>query len=177
MNVVGVVILVSPPRDPIQSKRHKGRRLRAMHMYSAATTAPPWSSKVRWNGRWDLQHDGVVLMVESICGQDFAYAHEVEEERLKKLVKLDKRLQETGSRRPESSNHCDPGYGLPFISACKTKHCKAAFRSIWYRSIQRWRRDAALAPRHLRPSHTWPATIDTRRRRAGRLVAASGPAH
>jgi hypothetical protein len=27
-------------------------------------------------------------MVESICGQDFAYAHEVEEERLGKLVKL-----------------------------------------------------------------------------------------
>jgi hypothetical protein len=26
----------------------------------------------------------MVLMVESICGQDFAYAHEVEEERLKK---------------------------------------------------------------------------------------------
>jgi hypothetical protein len=27
MNVVGVVVLASPPRDPIRSKRHNGRRL------------------------------------------------------------------------------------------------------------------------------------------------------
>jgi hypothetical protein len=54
-----------------------------MHTYSAATTPPPWSSKVRWSGRWDQQHDGVVLMVESICEQDFAYTHEVEEDRQK----------------------------------------------------------------------------------------------
>jgi hypothetical protein len=26
------------------------------------------------------QHNGVVLMVESICGQGFAYAHEVQED-------------------------------------------------------------------------------------------------
>jgi hypothetical protein len=36
---------------------------------------------MRWSGRWDQQHDGVVLMVESICGQGFAYTREVEEER------------------------------------------------------------------------------------------------
>jgi hypothetical protein len=83
MNVVGVVILASPPRDPIRSKRHNGRRLRALHTYSATTNPPPRSSKVRWRDRWDQQHDGVVLMVESICGQDFAYACEVEEERAK----------------------------------------------------------------------------------------------
>jgi hypothetical protein len=46
-------------------------------------TPPPRSSKVRWSGRRDQQHDGVVLMVESIHEQGFAYAHEVEEERLK----------------------------------------------------------------------------------------------
>jgi hypothetical protein len=45
------------------------------------TTPPPRSRKVWWSSRWDQQHDGVMLMVESICGQDFAYAHEVEEER------------------------------------------------------------------------------------------------
>jgi hypothetical protein len=68
-----------------------------MHTYSA-TTPPPWSSKVRWSGRWDQQHDGMVLMVESICGQGFAYAREVEEKRQKKLVKLE--LQATkGERR------------------------------------------------------------------------------
>jgi hypothetical protein len=33
----------------------------------------------------------VVLIVESICGQSFAYAREVEEERLSKIVKLDKK--------------------------------------------------------------------------------------
>jgi hypothetical protein len=87
MNVVGVVILASPPHDPIQSKRHNGRRLRALHTYSATTTPPLWSSKVRWSGRWDQQHDGVVLMVESICRQDFAYAREVEKDWQKKLVK------------------------------------------------------------------------------------------
>jgi hypothetical protein len=53
MNVVGVVVLASPPRDPIRSKRHNGRHLRALHTYSAATTPPPWSSKVWWSGRWD----------------------------------------------------------------------------------------------------------------------------
>jgi hypothetical protein len=52
------------------------------------TTPPPQSSKVWWSGRWDQQHDGVVLMVESICGQDFAYAREVEEDWAKYLVKL-----------------------------------------------------------------------------------------
>jgi hypothetical protein len=35
---------------------------------------------MRWSGRWDQQHDGVVLMVESIYRQGFAYACEVEEE-------------------------------------------------------------------------------------------------
>jgi hypothetical protein len=80
MNVVGVVVLASPPRDPIRSKRHNGRRLRALHTYNATTTPSPRSSKVRWSGRWDQQHDGVVLMVENICGQGFAYAREVEEE-------------------------------------------------------------------------------------------------
>jgi hypothetical protein len=74
MNVVGVVVLASPPRDPIQSKRHNGRHLRVLHTYHATTTPPPRSSKVRWSGRWDQQHDGVALMVESICGQGFAYA-------------------------------------------------------------------------------------------------------
>jgi hypothetical protein len=80
MNMVGVVVLASPPRDPIRSKRHNGRRLRALHTYSATTTPPPWSRKVRWSGRWDQQHDGVVLMVESICGQGFTYTREVEED-------------------------------------------------------------------------------------------------
>jgi hypothetical protein len=83
INVVGVVILAAPPRDPIRSKHHNGRRLRALHTYHATTTPPPRSSKVRWSGRWDQQHDGVVLIVESICGQGFVYAREVEEERLK----------------------------------------------------------------------------------------------
>jgi hypothetical protein len=55
-------------------------RLRALHTYIATTPPPPQSSEMRCNGRWDQQHDGVVLMVESICGQGFAYAREVEEE-------------------------------------------------------------------------------------------------
>jgi hypothetical protein len=83
MNVVSVVVLASPPRDQIRSKRYNGRFLRELHMYSATTSPPPRSSKVRWSGRWDQQHDGVVLMVEIICGQDFANACEVEEERLR----------------------------------------------------------------------------------------------
>jgi hypothetical protein len=52
-------------------------------MYSATTPPAPWSSKVQWSGRWDEQHDSVVLMVESICGQGFTYTPKVEEERLK----------------------------------------------------------------------------------------------
>jgi hypothetical protein len=83
MNVVGVVILASPPRDPIRSKCHNGRRLRVLHTYSAMTSHPPWSSKVRWSSRWDQQHNSVVLMVESIYGQGFAYARKVEKYRQK----------------------------------------------------------------------------------------------
>jgi hypothetical protein len=78
--MVGVVILASPSRDPIQSKRHNGQRLRALHTYNTTTSPPPRSSKVLWSGRWDEQHDGVVLMVKSIRGQGFAYAREVEKE-------------------------------------------------------------------------------------------------
>jgi hypothetical protein len=52
-----------------------------MHMYSITTTPPSRSSKVRWSGRWDQQLDSVVLIVESIYGQGFAYAREVEEDR------------------------------------------------------------------------------------------------
>jgi hypothetical protein len=83
MNVVGIVVLASPPRDLIRSKRHNGRRLQALHTYNTTTSPPPRSSKVRWSGRWDRQHDGVVSIVESICGQGFTYVREVEEERLK----------------------------------------------------------------------------------------------
>jgi hypothetical protein len=43
---------------------------------------------MRWSGRWDQQHDGVVLMVESICRQGFTYAREVEEDWTQELVKL-----------------------------------------------------------------------------------------
>jgi hypothetical protein len=38
---------------------------------------------MRWSSRWDQQHNGVVLMVESISGQGFAYTREVEEDRQK----------------------------------------------------------------------------------------------
>jgi hypothetical protein len=46
MNMVGVVVLASPPRDPIRSKRHNGRRLRALHTYNTTMTPPPRSSKI-----------------------------------------------------------------------------------------------------------------------------------
>jgi hypothetical protein len=82
--MVGIVILASPPGDSIQSRVHNGWRLQALHMYSAMMTPPPRSSKVTWSNRWDQQHDGVVLMVESIYGQGFAYTREVKEDRQKK---------------------------------------------------------------------------------------------
>jgi hypothetical protein len=65
-------------------------------MYSATTTPPPRSCKVWWSGRWDQQLNGVVLMVESICGQGFAYVREVEERR-QKVVKL--KLHATKKKR------------------------------------------------------------------------------
>jgi hypothetical protein len=40
----------------------------------------------------DQQHDGVALMVESICGQGFAYVREVEEGRQNFLVKLGQKV-------------------------------------------------------------------------------------
>jgi hypothetical protein len=42
-----------------------------MHTYNTTTTPPPRSSKVWWSGRWDQQHDGMVLMVEKFL-QGFA---------------------------------------------------------------------------------------------------------
>jgi hypothetical protein len=53
MNMVGIVVLASNPRDPIRSKRHNGRRLRALHTYSAATTLPSRSNEIWRSGRWD----------------------------------------------------------------------------------------------------------------------------
>jgi hypothetical protein len=99
MNVVGVVVLASPPHDPIRSKRHNGRRLLALHTYSTTTTPPPRSSKVRWSGRWDQQHDGVVLMMKSICGQDFAYARKVEEDRQKSNQTRARKYYKSNRRR------------------------------------------------------------------------------
>jgi hypothetical protein len=58
-------------------------------------------------------------MVESICGQDFAYACEVEEERLGKLVKLGKKITERNSPTAEqiSVQNLVPSPGCSFIGA------------------------------------------------------------
>jgi hypothetical protein len=80
-NVDDVVVLaVSSPRsDPIQ--RRKWRRLREMHTYGAVTSPPSLVQQVWWRDRLDLQHDGVVLMVESFCGRA-SPTHSRERERL-----------------------------------------------------------------------------------------------
>jgi hypothetical protein len=56
---------------------------------------------VQWSGRWDQQHDSVVLTVESICGQGFAYTHEVEERKAQNIVKLEQKeaTEKTAKRR------------------------------------------------------------------------------
>jgi hypothetical protein len=68
-NVDDVVVLaVSSPRsDPIQHR--KWRCLREMHTYGAARSPPSLVQQVWWRDRLDLQHNGVVLMVESFCGR------------------------------------------------------------------------------------------------------------
>jgi hypothetical protein len=68
-NVDDVVVLAfsSPRSDLIQHR--KWRRLREMHMYDATTSPPSLVQQVWWRDRLDLQHDGVVLMVESFCGR------------------------------------------------------------------------------------------------------------
>jgi hypothetical protein len=158
MNVVGVVVLESPRRDPIRSKRHNGRRLRALHTYRATTTPPARSSKVRWSGRWDQQHDGVVLMVESICGQDFAYAREVEEDRQKKLVKLELHPTEKrdGGRTIQYMGQtlaaADPLY---FIGACYYLECDASFLKITRRATLA---TACPRPRSNRAGPAWLRT-------------------
>jgi hypothetical protein len=53
--------------DPIL--RRKWRRLREMHKYGAMTSPPFLVQQVWWRDRLDLQHDGVVLMVESFYGR------------------------------------------------------------------------------------------------------------
>jgi hypothetical protein len=40
-----------------------------MHTYGAVTSPPSLVQQVWWRDRLDLQHDGVVLMVESFCGR------------------------------------------------------------------------------------------------------------
>jgi hypothetical protein len=160
--VVGVVVLASPPRDPIRSKRHNGRRLRALHTYNATTSPPPWSSKVWWTGRWDQQHDGVVLMVESICGQAFAYARA----RWKKIGKISSQTRAKQSyrkqlRKPAADQICltCPGVLLPFYrramqplldrrakpATCFCIEGKASIRSMttWL-SCPAWRLDRSI---------------------------------
>jgi hypothetical protein len=68
-NVDDVVVLAVsfPQSDPIQ--RRKWQRLREMHTYGAATSPPSLVQQVWWRDRLDLQHDCVVLMVESFCGR------------------------------------------------------------------------------------------------------------
>jgi hypothetical protein len=59
-------------------------------------------------------------MVESIRGQGFAYAHEVEEERLRKLVKLEQNEVTGGNRRRaavDKKSAPAAALGLLFISA------------------------------------------------------------
>jgi hypothetical protein len=122
MNVVGVVVIASPPRDLIWSKHHNGRHLQVLHMYSAATTPPPWSSKARWSGRWDQQHNGVVLMVENICGQGFAYAREVEEDMQKSSqtrAKRSYRKNTSVTARAEPIQSFAPVWCSPFYSGWK----------------------------------------------------------
>src|SRR3954467_1057254 len=66
-NMVDVVVLaVSSSRsDPIL--RRKWWRLREIHTYGAATSPPSLVQQVGWRDRLDLQHDGVVYMVENFC--------------------------------------------------------------------------------------------------------------
>src|SRR3954465_1326882 len=62
-----VVVLASPPRDPIRSKHHKWRCLREMHTCGTSTSPPSSVQQVWWRDGLDLQHDGVVYMVENFC--------------------------------------------------------------------------------------------------------------
>jgi hypothetical protein len=77
---------------------------------------PPRSSEVRWSGIWDQQHDSVVLMVESICGQGFVYTREVEEERQNILSKLDlkRATEDTHGHRKLIQKSTFGCLGLPF---------------------------------------------------------------
>jgi hypothetical protein len=62
----------------------------------------------------------MVLMVESICGQGFAYTHEVEEDWAKELVKLGKKELQKQSRcrlKQFSAPTCKPvGTAEPIFS-------------------------------------------------------------
>jgi hypothetical protein len=69
LNVDDVVVLaVSSPRSDLIQRR-KWWCLREMHTYGAATYPPSLVQQVWWRDRLDLQHDSVVLMVESFCGR------------------------------------------------------------------------------------------------------------
>jgi hypothetical protein len=85
---------------------------------------------MRWSGIWYQQYDGVVLMVESICGQGFAYAREVEEDMLKKLVKLG---QENATREMAHSLEANKKFVLQlalFSSIYRKQSASATRRSI-----------------------------------------------
>jgi hypothetical protein len=186
MNVVSVVVLASPPRDPIRSKHHNGRRLRALHTYSAPTSPPPRSSKVWWSGRWDQKHDGVVLMVESICRQGFAYSCEVEERRQKVVkLELEKATYETSDSMAADQKltpklrrchpfiggqeACEPSMGLfPSTKAKLEPHVRSGsiLAADWERSAPgvSWRARPSLAMRPARressaggPGGSYPA--------------------
>jgi hypothetical protein len=111
MNVVGVVVLASPPRDPIRSKRHNGWRLQALHTYNAPTTPPSQSSEIWWSGRWVRQHNGMVFMVECMRRQGFACLRGG-----RRPKKRGFRNRAAAPRDLGQTYHQRPG---PFIGACK----------------------------------------------------------
>jgi hypothetical protein len=83
-----------------------------MHTYNATTPPPPppQSSKRRWSGRCDQQHDDVVLMMECICGQGFAYARVVDEDRQKGYSNL---VKEIATKSNNDGRLNPPVYVLP----------------------------------------------------------------
>jgi hypothetical protein len=83
-----------------------------MHTYSAPTSPPPRSNKVWWSGRWDQQHDGVVLMVESICEEGFAYMRKVEEDRQKSSQTRARKSYKRDNTVAAKNNFQSPGRAL-----------------------------------------------------------------
>src|SRR3954464_8303199 len=86
-----------------------------MHTCSTSTSPPSSDQRVWWRDRLDLQHDGVVYMVESFCSRASPTNSREGERRVARQLGLEARCVGEGAHHP--SIYRGGGQPLPLLQA------------------------------------------------------------